>query len=306
MSVTPIFNSPCDLAQRLPSMISEFLDLENKIGRRFREDSVTDIIIASLLKVAGSNATVFVPPEVKTGGDFDLLIVEPSTGGAIRYRIQSKRLSPHAKNWGWSSYRELDHPHGKGGQSATLVRSSASEKVKTIPLYAFYNPESVCRTSGGLITGIELADGYQIRRIIKILVKAKAADKRPYLKRVEKLRHLFFPLSTILCPAAELGQKVGRIVSPLVSQRSVEAAIETRRGPAWMDTGQAPQIAPFAQENSIADVVQPARVDVQSRWTLVVEKAIARTENEEPIRVARVKRPTIVLISRDVDAPQMG
>jgi hypothetical protein len=84
MTFAPLFDSPCDLAQRVPSMVSDFLDLEDKIGRRLREDSVTDIIIASLVKVAGGNAMVLVPPEVKTGGDFDILIVEPSSGDAVQ------------------------------------------------------------------------------------------------------------------------------------------------------------------------------------------------------------------------------
>lgn len=58
MTIAPLFDSPCDLAERIPSMVSDFLDLENKIKRRFREDSVTDIIIASLLRISGGNATV--------------------------------------------------------------------------------------------------------------------------------------------------------------------------------------------------------------------------------------------------------
>lgn len=65
--MTPLFNSPCDLAERMPTMAAEFLELETKIGRRFREDSVTDILIASLLKIGGSNATVFTPSEAYTG-----------------------------------------------------------------------------------------------------------------------------------------------------------------------------------------------------------------------------------------------
>jgi hypothetical protein len=170
--MAPLFSSACDLADRIPAMISDFLDLEDRIGRRFREDSVTDIIIASLLKIGGSNATVLVPPEVKTGGDFDILLIDPQTGQSIQYRIQAKRLIPHSTYWPWGSYRELDHPHGTGKQSSTLIRSSAKEKIHTIPLYAFYNPATACHASDGALSGIELADGREVNEIVKALVKA--------------------------------------------------------------------------------------------------------------------------------------
>lgn len=308
MTLAPLFASPCDLAQRMPAMVSDFLDLENKIGRRFREDSVTDLIIASLLKIAGSNATVFVPPEVKTGGDFDILIVEPATGEAIQYRIQAKRLSPHATSWGWGSYRELDHPHGHGGQSSTLVRSSAKEKYKTIPLYAFYNPETACAASGGLISGIELADGRAINQIVKTLVKAKAASKRPRLKRVEYLRELFFPITTILCPSADTTTPgTMAIISPRMSDLAVERAIAIRAHPAWMDLEKVPRLARRYRDDirlsspgemNVGEQRAGLRTRLARPFSPLIAKAIARADTAEPIQVARVKRPKIVLVSR--------
>nr|WP_242445918.1 DUF6615 family protein [Sphingopyxis lindanitolerans] len=35
----------------MPSLIAEFLDLEEHLKRRFREDSITDILVASLLSL---------------------------------------------------------------------------------------------------------------------------------------------------------------------------------------------------------------------------------------------------------------
>ena len=306
MTFAPLFSSPCDLAVRIPPMISDFLNLENKIGRRFREDSVTDIIIASLLKVAGRNVTVLVPPEVKTGGDFDILIVEPSSGDAIQYRIQAKRLSPHPTQWMWGSYRELDHPHGQGGQSSTLVRSAAHEKIRTIPLYAFYNPETACKASGGLIGGIELADGVAINQIVKALVKAKAASKRPRLKRLENLRDLFFPLSTLLCPpAGEASASIPAIVPPGLSRASVEDAIRSRARMDGAGRDRVAQLRPPPRGRSAitarADLDQGS---VQSPRAVTpypapIERAILRTSDEDPVRIAPVKRPKVVLISRE-------
>lgn len=310
MTFAPLFDSPCDLAQRIPSMVSDFLDLENKIGRRFREDSVTDIIIASLLKIGGSNATVLVPPEVKTGGDFDILIVEPATGDAIQYRIQAKRLSPHATNWAWGSYRELDHPHGQGGQSSTLIRSSAHESIQTIPLYAFYNPQVACSASSGEITGVELADGRKINQVVKTLVKAKANSKRPRLKRVGYLRELFFPLSTILCPSpADPDPGPAAILPPRISRSAVLTAIASRATPDWMwdeegivlpppRGGQANALpAPSEDSDALREAYRAAMA--QRRYPAIIERVIGRQPDEDQIRTARVKRPKLVLVSKE-------
>lgn len=133
MAIAPIFSSSCDLANRLPVMIAEFLDIEQRLKRRFREDSVTDIFIASLLSLPGDNVVVLTPPESKTGGDFDLVVVEPHSGEAIQFRIQAKRLKPHKQDWMIGCYAELAHPHNSGAQSQTLIRGVGNETVTTIP-----------------------------------------------------------------------------------------------------------------------------------------------------------------------------
>ncbi len=229
MSLTPLFSSPCDLADRLPPLIADFLDLEITLRRRFREESVSDMIVASLLRVSGGDLSVQVPLSEKvTGNDFDIILYDPPARSAVQYRIQAKRLTPHATNWRMGSYRELAHPHGTGTQSSALIRSSAAERrIPTIPLYAFYNPARTCAASGGLVGGLELADGYAIRTLVAKLVKAK--PKRPPVKRISTLQPLFFPLSTLLCPPTSLPGR--RILTPDESLRAVEEAIEaaTRR-----------------------------------------------------------------------------
>jgi len=304
MALTPLFSSPCDLAQRIPELIANFLELENNVGRRFREDSLTDIIVASMLQILGSNATVLTPNETFTGSDFDILIVEPATGDAIQYRLQAKRLSPHHSQWDWGSYKELAHPHGSGAQASTLIRSSAHEAIPTIPLYAFYNPTSACQASGGVLSGLELADGRQVNEIVKTLIKAK--PKRPRLKRVAHLQDLFFPLSTLLCPPGDI-TGVAAVVAPEQSRRAVLQAVESRR-PSWLQEEQirvldAPR--PRLAERP-ADPVLPDRVieDIPSsvpphklhrRYPKVVEDAL-RTDGP-PIRKARVKRTKLILVS---------
>lgn len=308
-SVTPIFSSPCDLAKRMPEMAADFLELEAQIGRRFREDSVTDIIIASLLKIAGSEATVFTPPEVKTGGDFDIVIHQPATGEGVQYRIQSKRLAVNTKEWSWSSYPELDHPHGSGKQASTLVRSSAREKVPTIPLYAFYNPSFVCGASKGEITGIQLADGHSIAAIVRALVKSKSQGRRPRWKRLEYLKHLLFPLSTILCPPDNGTPDKTKIIRPEISRRATLLAIEERRIlttdkdyliPRIHFKGRKTKILPAPDQISkqIDDTPSKFRGHKIYDTTDIIARAIDRKPDEPAIQSAKIKRPKLILLSR--------
>lgn len=99
--------------------------------------------------------------------------------------------------------------------------------MRTIPLYAFYNPARTCVASGGLVGGLELVDGYAVRALVAKLVKAK--PKRPPVKRLSTLQPLFFPLSTLLCPPTPVPGR--RILTPDESLDAVEGAIEaaTRR-----------------------------------------------------------------------------
>jgi hypothetical protein len=303
MALTPLFSSPCDLAQRIPALISDFLELENKVGRRFREDSLTDIIVASMLQIVGSNATVLTPSEKVAGSDFDILIVEPATGAAVQYRLQAKRLSPHHSQWDWGSYKELAHPHGSGAQASTLVRSSAHEAIPTMPLYAFYNPASVCQASGGRLSGLELADGRQINEIVKALLKAK--PKRPRLKRVAHLHDLFFPLSTLLCSADD-STVPATVIAPEQSRQAVLHAMESRR-PSWLREKQIPVLEapqrhlPSLPVDRLPDrVVSDIRPSLRAprprrRYPKVVEDAL-RTEGP-PVRKARVRRTKLILVS---------
>lgn len=302
MTIAPLFKSTCDFAMRMPSLVSDFLELENKIGRRFREDSVTDIIIASLLRIEEGNATVLVPPEVKTGGDFDILIIEPSTNDAIQYRIQAKRLHPHLQNWKWSSYRELDHPHGSGQQSSTLVRSSSQEAIETIPLYAFYNPRSICVASDDAIAGIEMASGRQINEIVKAIVKARRKGRRLRWKRVHYIRELFFPLADIFCAPSGV-QQTSSIASPRVSKQAVESAIEKRGFSERVKKGiiidsmeRRKQIFPSTDRVEFEKYVAQS---AKRKWPQIVEKVIERKDLEPIVYTKTVKRPKLILVRRD-------
>lgn len=303
MTIAPIFSSPCDLANRLPVMIAEFLDIEQRLKRRFREDSITDILVASLLSLPGNDIVVLTPPETKTGGDFDLVVVEPVSGEAVQFRIQAKRLTPHKNDWMISSYAELAHPYNSGAQSQALLRGLRSEAIITIPLYAFYNPAHVCAASGRTVSGIELASGWEIRERIKAIVKVKPKHL-PY-KRIGSLQPLFFPLSTILC-ATNSSPRASTIPLPAEARAAVVEAIEARSGLAGFgQTLAIPEVAtprlPRADDSESSDSSsrrQRSRIRRSERrgeLPTIIRNAVER--REERVITARVKRPKIMLIS---------
>lgn len=295
LSLTPLFTSTCDLADRMPPLIADFLDIETSLRRRFREESVTDIFVASLVRISGWELSVQVPEdESKTGNDFDIIVFDPKHRTAVQYRIQAKRLTPHSTNWRLSSYVELAHPKNTGIQSLSLVRSAAAERhLLTVPLYAFYNPTRTCLASGGAVSGIELADGRSIRAVVRELVKSK--PKRPPLKRISSLQPLFFPLSKILCPPA--GEESRRVPTPEGSLRAVTDAVDTateRFLGQW--AGEMPKN--FADLRGSARRSHERSLQVPATLPSVIAAAIEmRSGTSRLVRTKSVERPRVVLFS---------
>lgn len=297
MYIAPLFGSPCDLAHRMPALVADFLDLETTLRRRFREESVSDVIVASLIRLSGWDLTVQVPEdEAKTGNDFDIIIFDPIHRTAVQYRIQAKRLTPNAKNWSTSSYVELAHPKNTGDQSLALVRSAAAEhRIPTVPLYAFYNPARTCAASGGVINGVELADGRAIRGVVRELVKAK--PKRLPLKRISKLQPLFFPLSKILCPSDSESDR--RFPTPEGSLRTVTGAIDEAAERFLGGSVDVPSVK-LTDLRQSADKSRERSLVLPDRLPAVLALALKMRSEIPRVVPARVKRPRIVLFSEGV------
>lgn len=317
MSFVPKFESACDLASNTPEMVAEFLDLRTKLARDRNETSVTDLLVACLLKLSQTEVTVIVPNETITGADFDILLLNENVTDAIQYRIQAKKLcNRNVKNWEYRSYAELDHPKGTGDQARLLVRSSAHEKVETIPLYMFYNDAETCELSGGSIAGISLADGVTVSRLVKRLVEAR--PKRLHYKRVGALSNLFFPFSTILCPPSDSPTQV--LISPSNSRRATEAALARTRsdwGVADRKYGDGdqyevsrdrlplpPKLIPAPKLGQLPEPTAGRDASPEQRRTpvrrepsllpVVVQDALSRRGTDGIVR-ASVKRPKVVL-----------
>lgn len=207
----------------MPSLVGDFIDLEISLGRRFREDTLSDLFIAALLQLPLNDVVVRTPCEHRTGSDFDLALVDLRGNTSFQYRIQAKRLTPALSTWRASSFRQLAHKNGSGSQVQTLCNlGNLAGSPPTRPLYAFYLPGTVSGVAG--IPSIALADAFDIEAIV---TNALGTTPRPLFKRLTFLQHLFFPLSTILCPPADAS---GRgIATPKESRDAYERARRERR-----------------------------------------------------------------------------
>lgn len=275
MTLISTFSSPCELAHRLPPLLAAFMELESSLSRRFREDSLSDLVVASFLQLPGIPVAVLTPDETRTGSDFDLELVDPSTSTTIRYRIQAKRLGRPTVSWKNRSYSQLAHPNDTGGQAKILCDlKNLAGPIPTIPLYAFFNHETVCASSG--VPGIALADAFEVEDLI---LTSLGKTPRPRFKRISSLRALFFGLETILCPPKP---GAGRgVATPRESRDRFDAAISARGDGvlAALKGRPAPQPGPVQADQL---------------------RALRATEGR-PVRTAATKRPRVIVATEQLD-----
>lgn len=272
------FSSACELADRLPALLASFMEIEVGLSRNFREDTLSDLIVAALLQLPGHPVAVLTPDETRTGSDFDLELVDPATGTTIRYRIQAKRLGKPTAKWQTRSYHHLAHPKETGKQATVLCDPvNLSGPVPTIPLYAFFNHETVCAASG--VPGVALADALEIKDLISTSL---AKTPRPLFKRITAVQHLFFELPIILCPPAKSGRG---IATPRESRDSFEQVSRARRR----------SEIPIIQR---PEAPQPGRMQPEQI------EALRGREERRVRRDGRAKRPRVIVATSEL--PEVG
>jgi len=276
----------CELAAKLPDLVGALLDREAKLQKgRFREETLTDVITASLAAFAGPSMVIEYPDEAVTGGDLDLDLLHVSSGRHLRLRFQAKRLNALKNNKKMvavkhRAYNELLHVVPSTGvhQFKTLIASAGP----FLPLYMFYNHASVVRDpyfAGAIpaVCGINLAFADDVAG--ELNAKLAAKPKRLHHKRLSHLRPHFFDLTTIFCASVEPGDDVPSPDNVFTSLRK-----------SWLQT-----VDDSKQDIASAQVL---RSFFEPEALFVSRDATRRPADGPAIRFnPEVKRPTITFIS---------
>jgi hypothetical protein len=190
----------CTLSRTFPKHAAKFLERDKGLTRNFREESVTDQLMAALVPYEKDGITVDYPDETITGGDMEWIFVAPrETGGCKYFRlmIQAKRAQEAKRKKPYYYYHHLDHGAPKGAQANTLINyaSSTSGTTATFPLYAFYHPKSAL---SGAIKGLPATEGVNMvfADVVQPVVNGGCSCKK---KKVEYWRPHFMTLPDFLC-----------------------------------------------------------------------------------------------------------
>ncbi len=190
----------CDLAHAFPPWVAKLLERDRSLRRNFREESITDILMASLVGMEAYGVRVDFPDETKTGGDMEWVFAAPleiNGGRYLRLILQAKRPQfIKLKTGGYWLYQHLDHGTPPGQQAQTFVshaKSSSGGKA-TLPLYILYHPTSALDPFSGepAIEGINLVFADKVAPV----VWGGCGRKE---KKVAYWRKHFMPLSDFLC-----------------------------------------------------------------------------------------------------------
>lgn len=197
----------CNLANAFPPWVAKLLERDRSLRRNFREESITDLLMASLVGLEPLGIRVDFPDETKTGGDMDWVFAAPlevKGGRYLRLILQAKRPQyVKLKRGGYWYYQHLDHGDPPGQQARTLLAQASTSRhgKATLPLYIFYHPLSALAPFNGLpaIEGVNLVFADRVVPVVK-----KGCGRRE--KRVSYWRKHFMPLSDFLCwPAVVMG-----------------------------------------------------------------------------------------------------
>jgi len=192
----------CNLAHQFPPFIERFLERSRPLRRRFREETITDLLMGSLIAAGGRRIIVEFPDEPVTGADMEWNFANPDDGTFFRILLQAKQCYGGGRIWTRHGYRQLLHTVGSGPKlQAVALCDTARAEAATYPLYIFYTPENTCmaaRTAGfPAVTGVSLADGYLIERLV---TGAMTQTLRTRNKSLKAIASLLFLLGDLFCP----------------------------------------------------------------------------------------------------------
>ena len=204
----------CQFADTFPRLTAQILHRDRRKTRNFREETITDLLMAGLTAFEPLGVRVDFPvDESKTGEDMDWEFVAPHAKDGRRYlrlHIQAKRaIQPKLKRGpSYWFYRELDHEAqkhtGHGSQAERLIREARS-RAGCVPLYMFYHTLDALEREDPLrrlpaVEGVNVMFADALGPVLSAHPPVPGNRRWPVgEKKIEKWRPHFMPLSALLC-----------------------------------------------------------------------------------------------------------
>lgn len=203
-------NPLCDFAHRFPDFAARILHRDRHKRRNFREETITDLLMAGLTAFEPYGVRVDFPlDESATGEDMDWEFVDPYAKDGRRYlrlHIQAKRavFRPLKQLPSYWHYDHLDHEakrnSGRGSQAASLLAGAAVPGC--VPLYMFYHSLDALQSAGGGLPRIAGVNAILASHLLPVLRRhpPKPGNARwPVdLRKVDRWRPHFMQLSDLL------------------------------------------------------------------------------------------------------------
>ena len=192
----------CQIAHQFPTFVSHFLEQGKTLRRRFREETITDLLMGSLMTAGDNGIIVEFPNEPVTGADMEWNFVNQDDNTFFRILLQAKRAYGDGNVWKRHYYKELLHISGRGAiPQAVILCNTARTSPATFPLYILYHPERTCAlaANAGLsnVTGVSLVNGYAIEHLV---TASTTRALRTRNKSLGQIAPKMVPLSELFCP----------------------------------------------------------------------------------------------------------
>ncbi|MBB4279346.1 DUF6615 family protein [Rhizobium mongolense] len=207
----------CRFASRFPLLAAEILERDRHKRRNFREETITDVLMAGLVPFEPLDIKTDYPvDESLTGEDMDWEFVNEHAVDGRRYlrlHIQAKRARRSNGKKSYWLYNELDHavkpkpPKGMPkppkaasksrppyGTQHKLLLDEAAKLAGCVPLYMFYHPASSLQPPSGVLPAIEGVNWMFADQIPVTPKRWPVGDRK-----LERWRPYFHPLRDLLC-----------------------------------------------------------------------------------------------------------
>lgn len=214
----------CRFSHKFPFHVAKLLERDRHLKRKFREETLTDLLMAALVGFRPYGIRVDYPDEPTTGGDMEWYFVgkdSPGRTSYIRLVLQAKRAQfSHLKKGGYWLYKNIDYKKGKQAQTLTKY---ANQSKETTALYILYNPTSALQLEASefpCVLGINLI-------FADIVAKIVTGGCSTSEKKIDFWRPHFMYLEDFLCWPEMLTSLPRRQIQFLQTGQAERMLIET-------------------------------------------------------------------------------